>query len=666
MSDSDEDYEPMAPVPPRPNRPSQQEPEVTFDDEYEVPVVRFPKPPPKNVEDNAYGPAITVNKNTSHGHTESYTEVIDDEEYEIPVQIRPAKGRTSADKPKRLSSAEERVINDPLPAPPPAIPSRRGSRLPDPNAPPVPARSFRRSSAPDTRMHRADTLRSAKAAPPLPSRGSPDLVRSATLMPARSAASRLRSSRPSPKRMTVRLEKIDGTLGVTLRPLKDSGTLIFNVKPKSSEHRRLTPGMWLYSINGEDLTYATMPEINAVVKKSKYCEMIVSSEPDFKALKKAEAQATAAPTSISSPTKVYIPVDGDRPSQDERLKLLQKVHSNGTIRKKPEPLDLTNMSPSPAALGTPASGSPRTPRTADEAVRYKIPWQMAEKRTTPSSSRSPTRTNNDDALVVPDDDDFVIPDSEDEANGDEDEDDEEGDDYMEMDEMLEAKNSPSRGRADSNASNRDITNALNLSDAEFGAYNTIWNNATGNGTKLAANAAVTLLAKSALSRADLKDIWNKCLIAKPSDGSLSRHEFFRACKLVALRQTGKPADVRSLPTKLNKVASFKGELGESSSSTTVASFSTTEVREYTKFWARISGGKELVSANNIAGALSRAGLQKDDLKTIWDLSKTAETQRGHMGKNEFFTACKYVAVRQSGKELAAQNLTVPTSPAKFQ
>lgn len=52
---------------------------------------------------------------------------------------------------------------------------------------------------------------------------------------------------------------------------------------------------------------------------------------------------------------------------------------------------------------------------------------------------------------------------------------------------------------------------------------------------------------------------------------------------------------------------------------------------------------------------STSGLPQRDLKKVWGLSDTV-APKGKLSKPEFFRACKFVAIRQSGGELAPASL----------
>ena len=73
--------------------------------------------------------------------------------------------------------------------------------------------------------------------------------------------------------------------------------------------------------------------------------------------------------------------------------------------------------------------------------------------------------------------------------------------------------------------------------------------------QLPAMAAVTFLGSSGLERPDLEKIWG--LSDSEGRGQLDEAGFFRACKLVALRQNGSEIDVAALatPTPLPRLGS---------------------------------------------------------------------------------------------------------------
>ena len=91
-----------------------------------------------------------------------------------------------------------------------------------------------------------------------------------------------------------------------------------------------------------------------------------------------------------------------------------------------------------------------------------------------------------------------------------------------------------------------IVNAtFGLSAGAVEVYETLWGESGQVDGFLAGGAALKFLVTSGLSQADLKTIWGLSDTVAPK-GKLSKDEFFRAAKLVALQQAGRGADVAKL------------------------------------------------------------------------------------------------------------------------
>ena len=62
--------------------------------------------------------------------------------------------------------------------------------------------------------------------------------------------------------------------------------------------------------------------------------------------------------------------------------------------------------------------------------------------------------------------------------------------------------------------------------------------------------------------------------------------------------------------------------------------------------------------------LGKSGLPKGNLSRIWKLS-SIEVPKNKLSKDEFFRACKYIAIKQSGRELEESELAKPAPVPKL-
>ena len=105
---------------------------------------------------------------------------------------------------------------------------------------------------------------------------------------------------------------------------------------------------------------------------------------------------------------------------------------------------------------------------------------------------------------------------------------------------------------------KEIQVTLGLDDEGISFYIALWEYVDVNKVnRIAGKTALGFLQSSNLSNKQLRDIWAASDTKQPR-GSLTRDEFFVACKLVALKQQGKPAQVSNLtievgPPKFSEV-----------------------------------------------------------------------------------------------------------------
>lgn len=224
-----------------------------------------------------------------------------------------------------------------------------------------------------------------------------------------------------------------------------------------------------------------------------------------------------------------------------------------------------------------------------------------------------------------------------------------------------------------------IAKTLGLQRSDVEHYNRLWIEADTNGGYLAAGAAVAFLGTSGLDKPLLRTIWSLADTGTPR-GQLDKDEFFLASKLVAIAQAGLPVETtaHSVQTPLPRLGSMLRD-----SATAVASepqdgsdgrglphiaktlgLSADDVAAYDRLWAATESDGGFIAATAAATFLGTSGLGKAVLREIWELSDTAPP-RGSLDRDEFFVACKLVAMAQAGISLAGTDRSVSTPLPRF-
>jgi hypothetical protein len=204
---------------------------------------------------------------------------------------------------------------------------------------------------------------------------------------------------------------------------------------------------------------------------------------------------------------------------------------------------------------------------------------------------------------------------------------------------------------------KGIAKTLGLSASDVAAYEALWVTADTNGGLLAAGAAVTFLGTSGLPQKKLSKIWSLADYQEPR-GQLDKDEFFVACKLVAMAQAGLPfdggatAEVTPLPKFGGHDDDTNGDDNEGAGGgglphiATKLGLSKSDVAAYNKLWAEADTNSGYLNAGAAVKFLGTSGLAKQVLSDIWTMSDTG-APRGQLDKDEFFFACKLVAMAQS-------------------
>jgi hypothetical protein len=211
-----------------------------------------------------------------------------------------------------------------------------------------------------------------------------------------------------------------------------------------------------------------------------------------------------------------------------------------------------------------------------------------------------------------------------------------------------------------------IAKALGLTASDVATFDWLWSEADTNGGYLAAGAAVMFLGTSGLEKPILHSIWSLSDTGTPR-GQLDKDEFFLACKLVAMAQAGLPLEGgdRSAHTPLPKLGVSRGqpqphepaEEGLPHIASTLG-LSASDVVAYEKLWQSADADGGFLSAGAAVKFLGTSGLGKAALREIWEMSDT-DVPRGKLDRDEFFVACKLVAMAQAGIQLAGSNRAAP-------
>lgn len=212
---------------------------------------------------------------------------------------------------------------------------------------------------------------------------------------------------------------------------------------------------------------------------------------------------------------------------------------------------------------------------------------------------------------------------------------------------------------------------LGLSLQDVDAYAKLWSEADTTDNLLPAGVAVKFLGTSGLPQEQLRTVWSMSDTATPK-GQLDKNEFFVACKLIALAQSGAKLDASldlSARTPLPKIASYAKDGGGGSQSVSAVAtklgLSKSDVDAYSKLWSEADTTNDLFPAGAAVKFLGTSGLPQEQLRTIWSMSDT-DTPRGQLDKDEFFLAVKLIALAQSGATLSAtMDLAVKTALPKI-
>lgn len=199
---------------------------------------------------------------------------------------------------------------------------------------------------------------------------------------------------------------------------------------------------------------------------------------------------------------------------------------------------------------------------------------------------------------------------------------------------------------------------LGLSEPDFQALEVLWA-ATEKveGQCVLPPAAVALFNRSGLPKEELSFIWHLA-DAAPHDGKLTRDEFFKALKMIALRQAGLPATEETMGTQTGlpmlegiTLGSTRPELPAIAST---LGLTAQQCTAYESLWAATEkigehthrGAVEFVSPPAAVALFNRSGLAKEELSFIWRLADLEP--RGKLTHDQFFKALKMITLSQSG------------------
>eukprot|EP00039_Didymoeca_costata_P010743 m.145398 g.145398 ORF g.145398 m.145398 type:complete len:1078 (+) comp14945_c1_seq1:142-3375(+) len=207
-----------------------------------------------------------------------------------------------------------------------------------------------------------------------------------------------------------------------------------------------------------------------------------------------------------------------------------------------------------------------------------------------------------------------------------------------------------------------IAKTLGLSGADLKQYQQQWSEAPKEAGFLPAKSAVKYLGTSGLPQGDLKIVWDKADKDAPK-GKLSEDEFYLALKLVALKQSGESLDNVSKPTPLPKIGTIDPSAAPPAASTSAPTpelpaiaktlgLSADDVTAYETLWTKAATVDGFLPGGAAIKVLGASGLPQADLKTIWDVSAS----NGKLSHDDFFKACKFIALKQNGKDITEANL----------
>jgi len=226
----------------------------------------------------------------------------------------------------------------------------------------------------------------------------------------------------------------------------------------------------------------------------------------------------------------------------------------------------------------------------------------------------------------------------------------------------------------------EVAAKLGLSADDLKVYEGFWSEAPTNGELLPAGGALKYFTTSGLGMPDLKMIWGASDRSAPK-GQLSKEEFFGACKLIAVKQNGGalgPAAFALAGQPLPKLGGGGGgdapaapaatapapaaaAAGELSAIAKTLALSADDIAFYDSLWGKAPTDSGFLAAGGAVKFLGYSRLPMDDLKAIWSLSDKI-APKGKLCKDEFFAACKYVAIKQNGGDLTAAGVLATTMP----
>jgi hypothetical protein len=110
------------------------------------------------------------------------------------------------------------------------------------------------------------------------------------------------------------------------------------------------------------------------------------------------------------------------------------------------------------------------------------------------------------------------------------------------------------------------------------------------------------------------------------------------------------APVAAAPAPTGDALAAAAAGGEVSAIGTKFGLSLEDVVVYEALWTEAAGGNDNLPAGGALKFFTTSGLPMADLKIVWSASDTA-APKGQLNKEEFFGACKLIAVKQSGGAL---------------
>ena len=219
--------------------------------------------------------------------------------------------------------------------------------------------------------------------------------------------------------------------------------------------------------------------------------------------------------------------------------------------------------------------------------------------------------------------------------------------------------------------------ALGLSASDVVRYDALWEEADTAGDYFPAGAAVKFLGTAGLPQSDLGKIWTLSDKDVPK-GKLSKDEFYTALKLVAMKQSGGEIGLAGIGAKtalpklgsnpegtvaaetVAPVAKVESSGGDADAAPILSEhakklcLSGGDVKRYDALWEEAGTTDGFLAAGAAVKFLGTSGLPQADLGKIWGMSDYL-APKGKLSKDEFFVACKLVAIKQSGGEMSMAN-----------